>query len=76
MSNFSFSIINGEPFSGIISLDKHDAESEIISREIVETLCLNDIISQNSDGRLSLGDFKIFLDFDINGELMNIQIKS
>lgn len=76
MSNFNFSIANGEPFSGTISLAKHDAESEIIPREIAETLCLNDIISQNSQGKLSLGDLKISLDFDTNGELMNIQIES
>ena len=76
MSKIVINTTDQESITGIIRVDKLDDAEEIIERKFSGGLCVSDLVKQFSKGKYTLGTLEINLDFDENGELVQIEFYS
>ncbi len=76
MSKILLNVRSGEEFTALVQIDHLDSEEEIISRKISKGISLNSLLHDTSKGALSLGKIEINLDFDANGQIVQIEIYS
>ncbi len=74
MSKISVSIREAEEFIGLIEFEKLDSNDEPIVRKITKGLCLGTLLRDASGNKLSLGAVEVNLDFDSDGELVQMEI--
>jgi len=76
MSILNLTIQEDDSFTGLIQVQKLDADDEPVTRKITKSASLSSILEQVSNGKLNLGKIEINLDFDEQGELVQIEIYS